>query len=157
AAVSAGVGGASPDEAMEAGLSAARLGRNHGSWVAGADVGARIEAALAGVGGLGEDELLRFIRSVVGTSVATQESVPAAFALLRAADDGGAWHACLLAASLAGDSDTIAAITGAIAGSCQGIGAFPTEALAVVKTVNSLELERASEHLLQLRIDSGRV
>src|SRR5207237_9688323 len=97
------VGGARLDGATEAGLSAARLGRNQGSWVAGADVAARIGAALAGVGGLGDDELLRFIRSVVGTSVATQESVPAAFALLRAAGDGGAGHRCLLVASLGGD------------------------------------------------------
>ena len=156
AAVSAGVGGASLDDAIDAGLSAARLGRNHGSWVAGADVAARIEAALAGVGGLGDDELLRFIRSVVGTSVATQESVPAAFALMRAAGDGGAWHRCLLAASLGGDSDTIAAITGAIAGSCQGIGAFPTDALEVVKTVNGLELEPLCEQLLLLRTEFGR-
>ena len=155
AAVSAGIGGATLDDAIDAGLSAARLGRNHGSWVAGADVAARIEAALLGVRGLGEDELLRFIRSVVGTSVATQESVPAAFALLPAARDGGAWRGCLLAASLGGDSDTIAAITGAIAGSCQGIGAFPNDALDVVKKVNSLELGPLCEQLLLLRTEFG--
>jgi ADP-ribosylglycohydrolase len=123
--------------------------------VAGADVAARIEAALAGVRDLAEAELVRFIRSVVGTSVATQESVPAAFALLRAAGDGGAWHGCLLAASLGGDSDTIAAITGAIAGACQGIGAFPKDALDVVKTVNNLDLEPLCEQLLLLRTEFG--
>src|SRR5438132_232425 len=80
----------------------------------------------------------------------------AAFALLRAARDGGAWRGCLLAASLGGDSDTIAAITGAIAGSCQGIGAFPNDALDVVKTVNSLELEPLCEQLLLLRTEFGR-
>src|SRR5439155_1683352 len=37
AAVSAGVGGANHDDAIDAGLSAARLDRNLGSWVAGAD------------------------------------------------------------------------------------------------------------------------
>ena len=86
--------------AIEIGASAARVGRNHGSWVAGADVAARIEAALAGVVGLAHDDLVLFIRDVVGTSVATQESVPAAFAVLRSSGDGHAWDACLLAASL---------------------------------------------------------
>ena len=155
AAVSAGIDGAGLDEAIEVGISAARLGRNHGRWVAGADVAARIEAALAGVRGLARDDLLAFIRNVVGTSVATQESVPAAFAILRAAGEGGAWNACLLAASLGGDSDTIAAMAGAIAGACQGVGYFPKEALELVTTVNRLELEPLCRQLLQLRRESG--
>ncbi len=151
AAVSAGVGGASLDGAIQVGLSAARAGRNHGAWVAGADVAARIEAALDGVRGLASDELVQFIRNVVGTSVATQESVPAAFAVLQATQEAGAWEACLLAASLGGDSDTIAAMAGAIAGACQGIGAFPADALDLIRTVNKLELEPIAEQLLRLR------
>ena len=151
ATVSAGVGGASLDGAIQVGLSAARAGRNHGAWVAGADVAARIEAALDGVRGLARDELVRFIRNVVGTSVATQESVPAAFAVLQATKEAGAWEACLLAASLGGDSDTIAAMAGAIAGACQGIDAFPADALDLIRTVNKLELEPIAEQLLRLR------
>ena len=151
ATVSAGVGGASLDGAIQVGLSAARAGRNHGAWVAGADVAARIEAALDGVRGLARDELVRFIRNVVGTSVATQESVPAAFAVLQATKEAGAWEACLLAASLGGDSDTIAAMAGAIAGACQGIDAFPADALDLIRTVNKLELEPVAEQLLRLR------
>ena len=151
ATVSAGVGGASLDGAIQVGLSAARAGRNHGAWVAGADVAARIEAALDGVRGLARDELVRFIRNVVGTSVATQESVPAAFAVLQATQEAGAWEACLLAASLGGDSDTIAAMAGAIAGACQGIDAFPADALDLIRTVNKLELEPIAEQLLRLR------
>jgi len=151
AAVSAGVGGASLDGAIQVGLSAARAGRNHGAWVAGADVAARIDAALDGVRGLARDELVRFIRNVVGTSVATQESVPAAFAVLQATQEAGAWEACLLAASLGGDSDTIAAMAGAIAGACQGIDAFPADALDLIRTVNKLELEPIAEQLLRLR------
>jgi ADP-ribosylglycohydrolase len=154
-AVSAGVDGASLEQAIEAGLSAARLGRSHGSWVAGADVAARIEAALAGVTDLPRGDLVAFIQTVVGTSVATQESVPAAFAVLRGAGAGGAWNACLLAASLGGDSDTIAAITGAIAGACQGLGAFPRDAVDLVTSVNDLALEPTCEQLLQLRRESG--
>jgi ADP-ribosylglycohydrolase len=151
AAVSAGIAGAGVDDVIQIGISAAQAGRNRGRWVAGADVGARIEAAIAGVTGLAHDESILFIRNVVGTSVATQESVPAAFAVLQAGDGGSAWNACLLAASLGGDSDTIGAMVGAIGGACQGIDAFPKEALDLVKTVNNLALEPMCEQLLQLR------
>jgi ADP-ribosylglycohydrolase len=41
--------------------------------------------------------------------LAAQESVPAAFAVL-ALHPNDAWQACLTAASLGGDSDTIAAM-----------------------------------------------
>src|SRR2546429_2019940 len=53
AAVSAGVGDASLEDAVDAGLSAARLGRKHGRWGGGAGGGGGIEAALAGGGGPG--------------------------------------------------------------------------------------------------------
>jgi ADP-ribosylglycohydrolase len=155
AAVSAGIAGARVEEAIEIGVSAAQAGRNRGSWVAGADVAARIEAALAGATGLAPDDMILFIRKVVGTSVATQESVPAAFAVLRAGGDGSAWEACLLAASLGGDSDTIAAMVGAIAGACEGIAAFPRDALDVVEKVNNLALEPVCAQLLQLRRRQG--
>ena len=54
--------------------------------------------------------------------LATQESVPAAFAVLALHPDDP-WQACLTAASLGGDSDTIAVMAGAIAGACHGMTA----------------------------------
>ena len=71
------------------------------------------------------------IYTLVGTSLAAQESVPAAFAVLSAVPDDP-WRACLLAASLGGDCDTIAAMAGAIAGACHGLAAFPPHAVATV-------------------------
>ena len=57
--------------------------------------------------------------------------MPAAFAVL-AAVPGDPWRACLLAASLGGDCDTIAAMAGAVAGACHGADAFPPEAIAII-------------------------
>jgi ADP-ribosylglycohydrolase len=154
ATISAGIAGASLEESIDAGLSTARLGRSYGSWVAGADVAARIEAALAGVTRQPRGELLAYIQTVVGTSAATQESVPAAFAVLRAVGAEGAWTSCLMAASLGGDSDTIAAMAGAMAGACQGVGAFPRAAVELVASVNNLTLGLTAEELLRLRMQS---
>lgn len=131
AAVSAGVSGASIAEATTIAIAAARLAAGRGHWVAGADVGARIKWAAGLVAGRDRAQAIELIYTLVGTSLTTQESVPAAFAAL-AAEPGDPWQACLLAASLGGDCDTIAAMTGAVAGACHGVGAFPPDALAVI-------------------------
>jgi len=131
AAVSAGLAGGSVAEATEVAIAAARLGAQCGHWVAGAEVTARIGWAAGLVRGLPAEEAATVIYSLVGTSLATQESVPAAFAVLSAVPDDP-WRACLLAASLGGDCDTIAAMAGAIAGACHGRAAFPVAAVGVI-------------------------
>jgi ADP-ribosylglycohydrolase len=132
----AGAGAASSGAARVAAatgvaVAAARLGAKHGHWVAGADVAARIEWAVGLVAGRPAEEAAELIYTLVGTSLATQESVPAAFAVLSAVP-GDPWRACLLAASLGGDCDTIAAMAGAIGGACHGLAAFPPHAVAVI-------------------------
>ena len=131
AAVSAGVAGASVPAAIDAGVAAARLGARRGRWVAGADVAARIQWAAGLVKDSEPAAAADVIYTLVGTSLAAQESVPAAFAVLSAVPDDP-WRACLLAASLGGDCDTIAAMAGAIAGACHGLAAFPPHAVATV-------------------------
>jgi ADP-ribosylglycohydrolase len=132
AAVQAGVHlEATVAEATGRAVRAARSAATRGHWVAGADVAARIEWAVSLVSGLSADDAAELIGTLVGTSVATQESVPAAFAVL-AAIPGDPWRACRFAASLGGDCDTIAAMAGAIAGACHGVSAFPPEAIAVI-------------------------
>jgi ADP-ribosylglycohydrolase len=131
AAVSAGVSGTGIAGATALAVEAARLATTRGHWVAGADVAARIEWATRLVAGRDQAEAAELIYTLVGTSLATQESVPAAFAVL-AVEPADPWRACLLAASLGGDCDTIAAMAGAITGACHGVESFPPDALAVI-------------------------
>jgi ADP-ribosylglycohydrolase len=149
AAVSAGIGGADVAAATQEAIAVARLAARRGHWTAGADVAARI----AWAGNLAAAEPTRsaadVIYTLVGTSLATQESVPAAFAVLSAVPDDP-WEACLLAASLGGDCDTIAAMAGAIAGACHGLTAFPPSAIETVDG-NGLGLAALADSLLQLR------
>jgi ADP-ribosylglycohydrolase len=149
AAVSAGISGASVAEATMIATAAARLAAGRGHWVAGADVAARIEWAVGLVAGRDRAEAAGLIYTLVGTSLAAQESVPAAFAVL-AAMPGDPWQACLLAASLGGDCDTIAAMAGAVAGACHGLGAFPAGALAVIDA-QGLGLTALADDLCALR------
>jgi ADP-ribosylglycohydrolase len=153
AAVSAGVSGATIAEATALGIQAARLAAGRGHWVAGADVAARIEWATSLVAGQEQEVAANLIYRIVGTSLATQESVPAAFAVL-AAVPADPWRACRTAASLGGDCDTIAAMTGAIAGACHGAGSFPPEAIAAIDA-QGLGLAALAGELLVLRDRCG--
>jgi ADP-ribosylglycohydrolase len=154
AAVSAGIAGADVPQAIEQAEAAARIGGQHGHWIAAADVAARIRWATRLVAGRSPAEAGELIYTLVGTSLATQESVPAAFAVLATRPDAP-WDACLLAASLGGDCDTIAAITGAIAGACHGADAFPAEARGVIQRVNGLPIDETAAALLKIRLRHG--
>ncbi|GLU45722.1 ADP-ribosylglycohydrolase family protein [Nocardiopsis ansamitocini] len=150
AAVSAGIAGATPQEALDAGQHAAKVGATRGHWIAGGDMAARIGWARTHVIGRGEAEVLDFTYDVVGTSVASQESVVAVFALAQHCVDDP-WKAVRLAAALGGDTDTVAAILGAILGACHGTAAFPAEAAATVRDVNGIDFESLTDELLALR------
>ena len=149
AAVSAGIDGADVAAATEAAIAAARLAAQRGHWTAGADVAARIDWAANLVAGAPPQRAAEVIYTLVGTSLATQESVPAAFAVLSAVP-GDPWHACLLAASVGGDCDTIAAMAGAIGGACHGLAAFPSPAIESADRTG-LDLAALADALLQLR------
>ncbi len=157
AAVSAGIDGAQVPDASRLAVAAAQRAARRGHWVAAADVASRITwatglaAELAGrPGGLDASAVIAAVYTLVGTSLATQESVPAAFAVLAACPDEP-WLACRIAASLGGDCDTIAAMTGAIGGACHGLAAFPESARATVAEVNDLHLDQLAADLLAVR------
>jgi ADP-ribosylglycohydrolase len=150
AAVSAGVSGASVAEAVPVAVEAAARAAGQGHWVAAADVASRITWAVGLVAGQDLDAVIGIVYSLVGTSLATQESVPAAFAVLAAAPDDP-WLACRIAASVGGDCDTIAAIAGAIGGACHGADAFPQTARGTVARVNHLRLDEVAADLLAVR------
>ncbi|HLM21174.1 MAG TPA: ADP-ribosylglycohydrolase family protein [Propionibacteriaceae bacterium] len=152
AAVSGGISGASVAETATLGIKAAELGQRRGEWVAGAAVARRIAWAIGLIDVNDHDCSVRDVVELVGTSLATQESVPAAFAVLALHPDDP-WRACLTAASLGGDSDTIAAMVGAITGACHGMDAWPLDAVETVRETNQLDLEIVAEKLLALRTD----
>ena len=154
-AVSAGVEGLTFEVMIDTACDAAVRGSRRGHWIAGADVAVRIRWAIDLVHGLGAEEVVDLLPILVGTSLATWESVPAAFAVASAFNDEP-WLACRVAASLGGDSDTIAAMTGAIVGSRCGLNVFPAAARETVARVNGLELDEMARRLLQLRNGSER-
>ena len=68
-----------------------------------------------------------------------------------AVGERNAFEALCLAASLGGDTDTIAAILGAMLGACLGLQCWPDAMIEQVKAVNGLELQPLVQGLLKLR------
>ncbi|MEP7162047.1 MAG: ADP-ribosylglycohydrolase family protein [Dermatophilaceae bacterium] len=132
AAVSAGVAGVPREQIIALALLAVDLAAGRGAPTPGADVGARIAWACGLVRASAEP--LDVIDLLVGTSSAAQESVPAAFAIASLYDDP--WSACRAAATLGGDSDTIAAMVGAMVGARAGLSAFPAAAVDQLMVAN---------------------
>ena len=86
---------------------------------------------------------------LVGTSVATQEAVPAAFALASLMTNHDPWRVVCAAAGLGGDSDTIAAMAGAVCGAVAGVDAFPSDARAQLARANpGLSVETLADALV---------
>ncbi|MDT7797116.1 MAG: hypothetical protein QOI78_549 [Actinomycetota bacterium] len=150
AVVSAGVDGASLTEALDAGERAAVVGGERGYWAAGGEIAARIGWARGWVRGMAHDAVADAVGKVIGTSVASQESVVAAFALAEAMGDDPA-AALRLAAGLGGDTDTVAAICGAMLGAAHGVDAIPADLAETVLRVNQLDLGPLVDELLALR------
>jgi ADP-ribosylglycohydrolase len=151
AAVSTGIDGGTFDDALDAAVLAGRQGARQGAYVAGADVATRIVWAVDLVrGATSEAAALDAVSYLVGTGIATQESVPAAFALLALAPEDP-WRVCLAAANLGGDSDTVGAMAGAVGGALCGTTAFPPAAVSLVTAVNDLHLVSLVAGLLELR------
>ncbi|MGY4859014.1 ADP-ribosylglycohydrolase family protein [Cryobacterium sp. AP23] len=150
AAVSAGIDGATTAEATAVAQEAARLGAKRGFWVAAGQVAPRIRWAVGLMDARRPQDSLDLVYALVGTSLASQESVPAAFAVLALYPDDP-WRSCLAAASLGGDSDTIAAMAGAVGGAVWGTAGFPAAAVSTVREVNDLDLAPVATALLALR------
>ncbi|KTR07103.1 ADP-ribosylglycohydrolase family protein [Curtobacterium luteum] len=149
AGVSAGVDGATRSEALDAAIAAAAIGAERGHWIAGADIAARTTWARGHLPTVPGEERIEAVSRLIGTSVASQESVVAALALL--ALDLAPWETLCTAASIGGDTDTIAAMAGAVLGAVHGPEVWPEDAVATVTTVNRLDLGPLADGLLTLR------
>ena len=118
-----------------------------GAWTPDPDVVAATRRAMQLVANPASSSLECLVEQV-GTSVASAQAIPMAFALL-ARDPSP--QALLDAANLGGDTDTIGAIAGAILGGLLGVEAFDATMLAQVESVSGLHLTEAATAMLSLR------
>ncbi|TGP23047.1 MULTISPECIES: ADP-ribosylglycohydrolase family protein [unclassified Mesorhizobium] len=154
AAVSLGVSGGDWRAASGHAVAAAKLGAALGHWVTGGDIARRILWAQELVRGKPEKEAIGLIVDLIGTGVASQESVPVAFAVLEVAQ-GDAWRAAVISANLGGDTDTIGAIAAGMAGACAGLARLPQDRIASLKGIDLGEVRTLAGDLVAARVAGG--
>ena len=118
-----------------------------GAWTPDPDVVTATRRAMQLVANPASSSLECLIEQV-GTSVASAQAIPMAFALL-ARDPSP--QALLDAANIGGDTDTIGAIAGAILGAVLGFEVFVGRGLAQVELASHLDLPSVALELLELR------
>ena len=118
-----------------------------GAWTPDPDVVAATRRAMQLVANPASSSLECLVEQV-GTSVASAQAIPMAFALL-ARDPSP--RALLDAANIGGDTDTIGAIAGAIQGGAFGEQVLPADSLSMIEEVSHLGLPSVALELLELR------
>jgi ADP-ribosylglycohydrolase/sugar/nucleoside kinase (ribokinase family) len=146
-AIAAAIRGANWQEVVEASVAGAGKGAQHGNWVYAPNIAVRIEQALKLARDCASAQILTaMISDNVGAGEPTTETIPAAMAIADFAN-GNPALAIEIAGNLRGDTDTIAAIAGAICGAFAGDKAIPQEWCKLVAEVNQLNFERWLERL----------
>lgn len=145
--VSACIEGRSPAEGLTLACEAAELGQRRGYPNGAPDIATRITKAIE----LGQSGIsLNDFADQVGSTVASSESVPAAFGLMLLAQYD-TWQAGLLAANIGEDTDTIGAIACAMCAATAGASCLPEDKLQTLLAANSLDMEHLGQALLAQR------
>ena len=146
--ISAGIDGASFRDALPIAIRAAAEASHIGARAGVNDIADRLELVVSlAQKGISPEALA----SQTGTSVASHESIVAAFGVVVMADFDP-WQAALISAAIGDDTDTIGAIATSMAAACSGMASLPSKAVREVQTVNALKLKPVVKGLLEVRI-----
>ena len=154
-AVAAAIGEALKDDSTlesitNAGKVGARRGRKKGAWAWGTRLENRIELAEEIVRGEDDEKkALRRLYEYVGVDMLVAESIATAFGIVILAK-GDPMKACVLGANAGGDTDTIAAVSGAICGAWRGMRDIDQGLLKILLDVNNLDLYHEAQRLVHI-------
>ncbi len=92
---------------------------------------------------------MKDIYDYIGAGVQISETVPTCLAILKMAD-GDPVETVKIASNLGGDCDTIAAISGSMAGAIKGVEAIPEPWINTLETVNNIDFSHYANKLTTL-------
>jgi ADP-ribosylglycohydrolase len=143
--------GASFDEIIESMVLGAKFGRSTGKGnFVGASTGSRIELVVAKVQEMQKPiEVIDFIYNVIGTTMESNEVVPSAVAIFAYTMEN-TWLSIKMGASVGGDTDTIAAIAGALSCLYAGSHTLPKRILNKVREVNNIDFRKYAQMALEM-------
>jgi ADP-ribosylglycohydrolase len=135
------------EEIISAACCGATKGRNFGKWHWGTPLEKRIELACSLIDkSLSAGQALEDLYSYVGVDMLVAESVATAIGLVKLAN-GNPMKAVRYGANIGGDTDTIAAIAGAICGAYSGIDAFDADMIKQLEIVNHFDLKQEAARI----------
>ena len=136
---------------------AAEMGRELGRIWMGASVPRRIDLAVEIASHkISVYERIVELYDLVGSTLATTETVPSAFGILVLAE-GDPYLCARYSAALSGDADTVGAIACAIAGAWRGIDEIPSELVETLIRVNdNLDFQSTAQSLTKIAQDRMR-
>ncbi len=138
-------------ELINVAKNACSKGMEKGFDVPGPSINKRIDLGLNIVrNGENKESILQELYDVIGTGVATTESIPVALSLVVLAN-GNPIECAKLSANIGGDTDTIGAMACGICGALNGIKAFPQEYVDLVSEVNNINIESIACELMNIR------
>ncbi len=146
--------GADVYSVLQAGLygakEGARIGREMARDVAGPSVVKRMEMAIdIGLGPGTPREKMIELGHRIGAGLHVAEAIPCAFGFF-AANEGDALGSIVGAVNVGYDTDTIATMSGAMAGALQGAGAYPAHFLPTLEEANGLEIQKLAEGIEEI-------
>ncbi|MFY9262550.1 MAG: ADP-ribosylglycohydrolase family protein [Actinomycetaceae bacterium] len=144
AVVAAGIDGADKNAAIAYGIEAAQLAGGRGHQAPRPDIATRARWAIPMLATA--DNKIDALFHIIGTSMESHESVVAALAIT--ALDISDWDAVCLAANAGGDTDTVAAMVGAMRGAMSGVDTWPQDVVALISETNSLDLTDIAQELV---------
>ncbi len=140
---------ATVDSMISAGLKGALEGEKHGIQLANPSVYKRILLAV-NIGKRCKNDIVKAMKElsdIIGCGLSAAEAVPTAFGLL-AASEGDVEKAVIAAVNIGNDTDTIATIVGAMAGTLNSY--YNKKQLELINQVNRFDLEYIADKLVNL-------
>lgn len=136
------------DSVVAASRRAAKLGETRGAQLAYPSVEKRIAMAARIARNRSPERAAEALYDQIGADISSSDAIPTAIGLF-VAGGGDPMKTIILTANMGGDTDTIGAMAGGIAGAYAGIDAFPKKTLATIERVNRLDLGDKSRRLLE--------
>jgi len=134
---------------VEAAKTYSKMGNERGRQVTHPSVTRRIELALDIIEGEASPrDAAQVLYDYIGADVSITNSVPTAFGLF-VASEGDPMVTIESAVNMGGDTDTIGAIAGGIAGAFKGIDAFPEDMVRRVEEESGLDLALTARKLVE--------
>ncbi|MGQ4833720.1 MAG: ADP-ribosylglycohydrolase family protein [Candidatus Asgardarchaeia archaeon] len=136
---------------IDSAIKGARIGKKYGKDVVSPSIEKRINLAVEIANKYEEniDKVSEELYDLIGTWIHSAEVVPTAFGII-AATKGDPMKAINIAINMGGDTDTIAAIAGAIGGAFKGIDSMDINDVRFIERVNNINIELFARKLWKI-------